>query len=557
MRVNFEMSAEEVETYRFVEIIARVEQPCFVNPYTDAELFGLFGEDKEPFTFQHGLPDGQLGTASNRDELIPVDGFCDSADGSLFRIRFMPTIEGVYTYKVIFKHGNQSFSSEGKFTANNIGRKGLLRVDSEFPSHFIWENTGDHFFYNGMTAYHLLGLRDEEEIKKALDRLHKHKVNRIRIAMQSSRVRNGMAWFEPVYESDEFKFLFSPWEADRLEDYDNPGWDTSRFHLPFWRKLERVLSYALEKEMSVSLIMYLDAYREGCDPFASGLFGGRDEQHYFRYAAARLSAYPNLTWDLTNEYRLIRPREWVERMGYLLKSCDPYRHLVTCHGHGTFEFRGSGWADFAVYQSWDEHGGYEYMLRNRNEQQATGRMIPQINEEYGYEDHYPAAWGAGKSYPARSADRLRRTAWEITMAGGYQTSGEYAGNGLGGWLNGRGDDSMRLPEALSHLVAFFEAIEWWKLVPDQTFLNADTGQYGLADPSRLYVVYACDGGPIDMKLPEGKYEIMIYNPVDGSSRHTLQYGVESVNQYVALQCPTDDQDWAVLIQALQHGIHSE
>ena len=29
------------------------------------------------------------------------------------------------------------------------------------------------------------------------------------------------------------------------------------------------------------------------------------------------------------------------------------------------------------------------MLAQRHEQQRLGRIIPQTNEEYGYEDHYP------------------------------------------------------------------------------------------------------------------------------------------------------------------------
>ncbi|HXA03885.1 MAG TPA: hypothetical protein VNY30_03560, partial [Bryobacteraceae bacterium] len=57
------------------------------------------------------------------------------------------------------------------------------------------------------------------------------------------------------------------------------------------------------------------------------------------------------------------------------------------------------------------------------QQERLGRIIPQTNEEYGYEDHYPM-WAQGLG--SESADTLRRTAWEIVMAGGYQTAGETA-----------------------------------------------------------------------------------------------------------------------------------
>ena len=55
-----------------------------------------------------------------------------------------------------------------------------------------------------------------------------------------------------------------------------------------------------------------------------------------------------------------------------------------------------------------------------------------------------------------SADTLRRMAWEIVMAGGYQTTGETARRGTnvwpdtgGGWMNGRGDDTMTMFQGYS------------------------------------------------------------------------------------------------------------
>ena len=37
-----------------------------------------------------------------------------------------------------------------------------------------------------------------------------------------------------------------------------------------------------------------------------------------------------------------------------------------------------------------------WMLRQREAQSKTGRIIPQVNEEYGYEDHY-----LGENVPGR------------------------------------------------------------------------------------------------------------------------------------------------------------
>lgn len=108
-------------------------------------------------------------------------------------------------------------------------------------------------------------------------------------------------------------------------------------------------------------------------------------------------------------------------------------------------------------------------LAERKKQESLGRIIPQTNEEYGYEDHYPL-WV--KDFGADSADALRRTAWQIVMAGGYQTTGETARRGTnvlpdtgGGWMNGRGDETVTMLQGYARMVDFFMSFEWWKTEP--------------------------------------------------------------------------------------------
>jgi hypothetical protein len=250
--------------------------------------------------------------------------------------------------------------------------------------------------------------------------------------------------------------------------------------------------------MAISIIFYVDGRRPGVDPFKKRM-GQQDEQRYYRYAVARLAAFSNVMWDVTNEYHLFRNEQWVNKMGALIKQWDPYDHIASVHGHGRFPFRTSPWADFAMYQSWDERGGYAFMLGNRRKQEQAGRPMPQVNEEYGYEDHYPVGWGGGRKAPARSAESRRRLAWGMYMAGGYQTTGERADRGTGwgpdtggGWLNGRGDESMVMLEGYKHIVDFFTALLWWRLHPDNDFFEA-RGR-SLVDTKLTHVVYTRDSG---------------------------------------------------------------
>jgi hypothetical protein len=158
--------------------------------------------------------------------------------------------------------------------------------------------------------------------------------------------------------------------------------------------------------------------------------------------------------------------------------------------------------------------------KNRAEQLKLMRRIPQINEEYGYEDHYPGPWGGGRKAPARAADNRRRLVWEMSMAGRYQTTGQRADvPGMGGWLTGRGDDSMTLLRGDRYLAEFITSFEWWRCDPVD---ELGTGYVRAAtDRERTRIAaYLPQGGTATLALPAGKYTARFYDPAaaPGASR---------------------------------------
>ena len=535
-RVEFTASSDAVACYEFVEVTLNVDQSAAANPFTDVTVDGTFAP-------KGGQP-------------LSVDGFCDSADGRLFRIRFMPSKPGTYNYTVKSREGAFEKTHQGSFEAKDERKKGLVRVDPEFPSHFQWEGSKERFFWNGTTAYWLAGW-DDETIRESLDRLDQFRVTRVRAAL-SGRVKDGGAWFENVAATDKFSFLLNPWVARNPASVEQPGFDVTRFNVDYWQKWERLLKYARGKDMIISVIFYVDGLRPGVDPFGKAGMGGADEQRYYRYAVARLAPFTNVMWDLANEYRLFRDDAWAEKMGAFVKQCDPYDHLTSTHGHGDFHFRQSPWADFAMYQSWDEHGGYDFMLKNRQEQEKTGRIMPQVNEEYGYEDHYPQGWGENRKAPARSAENRARIAWEICLAGGYQTTGERAdsANG-GGWINGRGDDTMTMLKLYGNLYDFFTGITWWELSPDTNLvvsLQPHPSAQGQAKTSartfaarnpegNLAAIYVQNGGIVTVKdeLLKDQLKPLWFSPRDGGMRNA-----RALRPHV-FRTPTAE-DWVLLFR---------
>jgi len=541
-RIEFKPSAKTVECYDFIEVTMSVADSAAGNPFTDVTVEGAF--------------------ASKGGKPLAVDGFCDSADGRTFRIRFMPSQPGAYEYTVKYREGGFEKTHQGAFEATEGKRKGVVRVDPEFPWHFQWEGSKERYFWNGTTTYWLAGW-DDETIRQAIDRLDRVKVTRVRAAL-NGRVKDGRAWFENVFSTDKFSFRLEPWVAKDSANLEQPGFDVTRFNIAFWQKYERLLRQAWTKDMVVSVIFYVDGARPGVDPFGKANMGGLDEQRYYRYAVARLGAFANVMWDVANEYRLFRDDAWAEKMGAFIKQCDPYPHLTSTHGHGDFRFRQSPWADFAMYQSWDEWGGYDFMLKNRQEQEKTGRIMPQVNEEYGYEDHYPQGWGENRKAPARSAETRALLAWEMYLAGGYQTTGERADRGTGwgpdtggGWINGRGDDTMTMLELYGHIYDFFTSITWWKLLPDTNLVVSVQPHPSAKDkaktPSRaiaarnaegdLAAVYVPNGGVVTLKgeLLKDGLKPLWFSPRDGGMRNA-----RALRSRV-YRTPTAD-DWVLLFR---------
>jgi len=526
--VSFSVPSDQVEAYDYVEIAANVDAPDAQNPFEDASVRGTF--------------ESSAGRRWN------VDGFCDSVDGRKYLLRFMPSQSGTYKYSVTYQQGQYQNVSKGTLSVIRGQRRGPIRIDAKYPWHFLWEGTGEHYFFNGTTAYWLVGWRDERVIQYSLDRLHRLKLNRLRVTLAG---RTNVWYGEPVMMGANWTVFSTPWPRTTPGDimhqgldysrvFSNPGFDYSRFDVAYWQKFERMLGYARERNMVISVV--LDMNDSGIHPEA----GSEDEHRFIRYAVARFGAFSNITWDLGDDLDSYRDDKWTHETGTLLQELDPYKHLATSHPvHTIHQDRPSNWFGFTSYQDWsrDQH---QLMLESRKLQEKAGRIIPQTNEEYGYEDHYPV-W----AMPGTDAsDVLRRTAWDIAMASGYQTAGETARRGTniwpdtgGGWMNGRGDDTMTMFLGYSHLVDFFTGFDWWKTNPHDELVN--NGDYCLAEPGILYAVYLPKGGNVTIKLLPGHYEAHWFSAMTGE-----RVSLPQVDGGVWTSPDTPDRnDWALLLQS--------
>jgi hypothetical protein len=519
--VLFSSPDPQVDRYGFAEVTASVQAPDAANPFVDASLTGVF----------------EILDGTHRRE---VEGFCDSTDGSTFRIRFMAPEAAEYKYTVTYKQGNFERTSQGTFRAVEAHKRGILRTDPNYPWHFIWEGTGEHYFFNGTTAYWLVGWRDDRVIEYSVDRLHRLKVNRLRVTIAG---REAMTFFgEPVMTEANWTVFIAAWPAQNADDPFHPGFDYRRFNVPYWQKFERMLRFARDRDMIISLVLDMNDSR--VHPAA----GSEDERRFIRYAIDRFGEFSNITWDLGDDLDSYRDEKWTHDTGMFIQQEDPYKHLETSHPavSNDHQDRASSWFGFTSYQEWSRNQ-HALMLASRKLQENTGRIIPQTNEEYGYEDHYPH-WAAPGS---DSSDALRRTAWDIAMAGAYQTAGESVRRGTniwpdtgGGWLNGRGDDTQTMFLGYGHMVDFFTSFEWWKANPHDELVSG--GNYCLAEPGKTYAVYLPHGGSVTIQLQPGRYRASWFSGMTGE---TIDLPVVVGPEWKSPPAP-DQNDWALLVRAM-------
>lgn len=520
----------QTEAYGMAEYALSVTNPPSSNPFKEARL-------KASFTKAGKAP-------------VIIQGFCDETAGKVFKLRYMPSEPGNYVVELVLNWGKASYSFRTNLTVVASSAKGMLRVDSENPFHFTWSGTGEHYFWNGTTAYLLFGFQDVDLAYKAIDRLGSLGVNHLRTAL-CARLKDGSAWGEhAIRNSDKFRMQLSPWVTQNPDSIEGAIYDTTRYDVSYWQRIEKIIEYARQKDIVLSIIFYLDGARANAQPFGTGEGGGETEKDYYRYAIKRLGAYSNVIWDISNEYRLLRTDAWADRMGTFIRATDPYKHLTSIHGFPYFNFRTSPWVDFAYFQEWDNAGGYNFMLANRLQQQHAGRNIPQINEEYGYEDHYPAFTFDRICPPGRDGNNRRKLAWRICMTGGYQTTGESAKNGqgaegsyTGGWINGLGTGESVMLKGQHAMRRIFETTKWWKMQPVNDIINH--GGYCLANAGEEYLLYVV-WGYINITPVPGKYSVTVYNAANG------QVLEESVFEGSAWEKKFEDSlmDYAVVLKRL-------
>ena len=498
------------------EFVVRLEPPPAGNPFTDIELTG-------EFTVQGGPTKRVL-------------GFCDSADGSIFRLRFCPdAADALYHYDIRLRGSGLDRRFQGELRCAPSDRPGPVIVDPAHPRHFMRAGSHRPFYHLGFTAYHLLDpSNDDAHVDETICYAARLGFNKIRFLLAGyPRDLDRRTSADPEHGVPD------PWKAPNYGSLPGqvnplPAWvgephayDFTRFNVAHWQRIDRAVRRMSEADMVATCIVTIEKQDLPAE------YGRLTENEYrlYRYAIARLAAFDNVWWDLGNEHNEFRDAAWADVMGTFVKETDPYHRLTSAHGYAEFLYTESDWPDFIITQQYgDESAVHAWALKY-----ATVPM-PYVNEEYGYEGD------AEKPGHGQNAGWVRRCHWSIAMAGGYATYGDWSG-GVSYFYMGEPGPGPAAGQ-LRHLRALFEALPFAELESRDDLAKAG---FCLARPPDLYVFYFPRGGAVEINTGEALdagITARWFDPRAGAWRD----GPRLAGGTNTIETPTA-ADWALLVRA--------
>ncbi|MDO4357243.1 MAG: DUF5605 domain-containing protein [Clostridia bacterium] len=367
---------------------AAVNGRCDGNPYIDYPVRAVF---------------------TGRNEQVSVDGFYDG-DG-VYRVRFMPSFEGEYAYRIT----SPAFDGavEGSFTAvaPSGDNHGPVRVAN--THHFAHED-GTPYYPAGTTCY-VWELQEEAVQRKTLAELKKGYFNKIRFCL-----------FPKHYDYNLREPATYPFERGHREGLDEAAAASARIYPPvahpdmefdFLRPNPRHFQHIDEcvaalRDMGIEAdLIVMHPY----DRWGFSRMTGQADDLYWKYVVARYAAYRNVWWSLANEYDLMpqkRIADW-ERYASILCTKDPYQHLRSIHNCIPFYDYARPWITHCCMQRQDLYRHVEYTDEYRL---RYGK--PVVWDEIAYEGNINHGWGN------ISGQELVRRFWEASMRGGYAGHGE-------------------------------------------------------------------------------------------------------------------------------------
>jgi len=348
-----------------------------------------------------------------------------------------------------------------------------------------------HFTYEDGTFYRPVGTtcyawnnQDDDLAARTLHTLSGAPFNKLRMCV-----------FPKHYDfnaNEPPSYAFAPGSAS-----SSGRWDYSRFDPGFFRRLEGQIAALAKLGIEADLILFHPYDRWG---FAD--MGAENDERYLRHVVARLAAFRNVWWSLSNEYDLMPWKtiaDW-DRLFKIVQECDPWDHLRSIHNCRPFYDHGKPWITQCSIQHGDLSLATDWLGQ-------FGK--PVVVDECKYEGNLPLRWGD------LTAQEMVNRFWEGFARGAYVGHGEtYLRERDEIWWAKGGDLVGGSPARIAFLRSILEE------GPAEGLEPANLGKTvhavsGVGDS--YFLIYLGSGQPAykNLTLPEGRrYEADIIDAWD-------------------------------------------
>ena len=542
------------------EYDAEVWSPVEINLQSTVSYGNPYLETEIDATFTH--TDGTK---------ITLPGFWK--EGSTWAVRFSPTKEGDWTFKVTCKDtANTGLFAEGVIHASAaekdtaLSRHGFVTIEKgqRYYSHadgtpFFWlGDTNWQAFSNvSTTVCNYPGCDCGSQFKHIVD----------------DRVAKGFTVYQTYFVAEAGNGERSVWLDSR---HERP--DTNVYN----QKVDEMFGYLHEQGMVIALGL-------GCHTQTPGGMELDDFLRFTRYIVARYGCY-SIVWISGQEINIegngktpgYTSFDYYMTASALIEELDGYGHPNSAHMYPITADHADGQRlDTAPWHdSWTVQGGHcsvrpkdyyqSYYLAN-----GSGYVKPFVESEANYED---INCGGFTGY-----DLNRMSAWSAMLCGSagftYGTTGIWAGcfstSTFTGWYGETSSFSyepwyMGLDKPgsfeMTYMKQFFEDIGCWQeLVPcfsdrsKGTTLNLDTVVMAATEDASVVVTYFFGkhrSGKIKLLDPEQVYDVYWFNPRTGKYI-SLEKGLRAQDGIYAVTERPDENDWVLLMTSRGLAEHYE
>jgi len=480
-----------------------------------------------------------------------VDGFHDGGD--IWRVRFMPCEQGIWSYVWSFNGAKGSGTFECT-TNTNTKNHGHIKIDPEHPQFLMCDDGSPHYAWGGGWFH---GKNYGPETKDGQTNNWWLSDTDISSYLDLLEANN--------HNSSYMKICYFPLENDKL------SWDLNWIHRGEWlvremgkRGIYCQINYFCTWGRDVK--NYYDQNTKGIGQLMNAWTDSDnfEKENYIRNIVARFSAYYNVYWELGNEILIdigddLKPGDaevFVEQANtkYIpwIRKYDVYDVPIGC-SFIAFENRPEDYATAQINVDLVQSMEVDLLFVHWEDELNAWKHLnkPMILNEPCQMNNRGNHWQDKIMRNSTYASDYRDYFWMVFVNGG---TGCYHAS----WFTKSvppNDAALKVIDFQQYLRSFMEAlpVPYNEMTLTDQFIDSGPKGHGTrALEGKCYVTYLKDGpqeaGKVKVKLPVGKYTAKWFNPTTG--KYFKSEEVTSNGDSVSIAHPAWESDVILLITFL-------